>query len=150
MNVKDSSAQVFNWFVNLSTVGGFFGWFGINLTFLFYYRGKKAQGFDRTKTAYYSTLQPYLSIWGVVWNLIFILVNGYAVFFSFDASDFLVSYINIPCFIGLYLFWKVYKRTKVWKPHEMDFVTGVPSMEETETPEVPPVTFLEKVAAVLF
>lgn len=150
MNVKDSSAQVFNWFVNLSTVGGFFGWFGINLTFLYFYRGKKAQGFDRTKTAYYSTLQPYLSIWGCVWCVIFILVNGYAVFFSFDASDFLVSYINIPLFIGLYVFWKVFKRTQIWKPHEMDFVTGIPSMEETETPEVPPVTFLEKVAAVLF
>jgi len=150
MNVKDSSAQVFNWFVNLSTVGGFFGWFGINLTFLFYYRGKKVQGFDRTKTAYYSSLQPYLSIWGVTWCLIFILINGYDVFFAFNASGFLVSYINIPLFIGLFVFWKVFKRTQVWKPHEMDFVTGIPSMEETETPEVPPTTFLEKVAAVLF
>ncbi|KLO19293.1 general amino acid permease 1 [Schizopora paradoxa] len=150
MNVKDSSAQVFNWFVNLSTVGGFFCWFGINLTFLYYYRGKKAQGFDRRKTAYYNVLQPYLSIWGVTWCVIFILINGYDVFFSFDASDFLVAYINVPIFIGLYVFWKVFKRTKIWKPHEMDFVTGIPSMEETETPEIPPRTFLEKVAAVLF
>ena len=90
-----------SWFVNLSTVGGFFGWFGINLTFLFYCtyftvrpincfankfgpdRGKKVQGFDRTKTAYYSRLQPYLSIWGVSWCTLFILINGYDVFFAF-------------------------------------------------------------------
>ena len=108
------------------------------------------QGFDRTKTAYYSTLQPYLSIWGVTWCTIFILINGYDVFFAFKASDFLEAYINIPLFIGLYVLWKVVKRSKVWKPHEMDFVTGIPSMEETETPEVPPKTFWEKVAAILF
>jgi amino acid transporter len=45
------------------------------------------------------------------------------VFFDFNASDFLVAYINIPLFAILYVGWKVYRRTKVWKPAEMDFVT---------------------------
>jgi yeast amino acid transporter len=31
--------------------------------------------------------------------------------------------VNIPIFAGLYIFWKLYKRTRVWKPLEMDFVT---------------------------
>jgi len=31
--------------------------------------------------------------------------------------------INIPLFAGLYVFWKVAKKTKVWKVDEMDFVT---------------------------
>ena len=31
--------------------------------------------------------------------------------------------INIPIFFGLYAFWKVVKKTKVWRPEEMDFVT---------------------------
>ena len=48
------------------------------------------------------------------------------------------------------MFWKVFKRTQIWKPHEMDFVTGIPTLEETEVPEVPPTTFLGKVASVLF
>lgn len=34
MNVSVGSEQVFNWFVNLSTVGGFFAWWSINLTYL--------------------------------------------------------------------------------------------------------------------
>ena len=58
--------------------------------------------------------------------------------------------INIPLFIVLYVGFKVVKRTKVWKPHEMDFVTGIPTIEETEVPEVPPVTIPQKIAAVLF
>ena len=57
------------------------------------------------------------------WCTLFILVNGFAVFFEFNASDFLVAYINIPIFAVLYIGWKVYRRTKVWKPSEMDFVT---------------------------
>ncbi|KAH8116357.1 general amino acid permease 1 [Phellopilus nigrolimitatus] len=150
MNVASSSEQVFNWFVNLTTVAGFFTWLCINITFLFFYRGKKAQGFDRTKSAYYSSLQPWLSIWGAFWCTIFILINGFAVFFDFDASDFLVAYINIPIFFALYAFWKIFKKTKMWKPMEMDFVTGIPTMEETELPEEPPVTIPQKIAAVLF
>ena len=62
-------------------------------------------------------------MWGIFWSTLFILVNGFAVFFEFNASDFLVAYINIPLFAGLYIGWKVYKRTKIWKPQEMDFVT---------------------------
>lgn len=32
----------------------------------------------------------------------------------------------------------------------MDFVTGIPSIEETELPEDPPATILQKIAAVVF
>lgn len=58
--------------------------------------------------------------------------------------------INIPIFFALYFGWKIFKKTKIWKPHEMDFVTGIPSIEETELPEDPPVTILQKIAAVVF
>ncbi|KAI0741392.1 general amino acid permease 1 [Daedaleopsis nitida] len=150
MNVSAGAATVFNWFVSLSTVGGFFGWLSMNITYLFFYRGLKAQGIDRKKLVYYSGLQPWLSIWGVFWITIFILINGLTVFWAFNASDFLTAYINIPFFIALYVFWKLYKRTKIWKPLEMDFVTGIPTIEETELPEEKPTTFWGKVAAVLF
>lgn len=133
----------------------------------------KAQGFDRTKLVYHSKLQPYLSIWGIFWVSIFILVNGIAVFWDFNASDFLTSCmsflfsplfslsithddislqsdINIPLFFLLYIVWKVLKRTKVWKPMEMDFVTGIPTIEETEHPVEPPKNFADKVFQFIF
>ncbi|KAM5536471.1 hypothetical protein V8D89_009907 [Ganoderma adspersum] len=150
MNVSAGAETVFNWFVNLSTVGGFFGWWSMNVTYLFFYRGLKAQGLDRKKLLYYSALQPWLSYWGIFWITIFILINGFSVFFDFTAAGFLTAYINVPLFIALYVGWKVVKRTRVWKPHEMDFVTGIPTIEETEEPEVPPVTLGQKIAAVLF
>ena len=132
-------------------------------------RGMKIQGLDRTKLSYHSRLQPWLSLWGMFWTALFILINGFAVFWKFNASDFLTSCelhsghppssvfpdnvlvdINIPLFFALYFGWKIAKRTSIWKPSEMDFVSGIPSVEETELPEEPPRTILEKIAAKVF
>ncbi|QRV73908.1 amino acid permease [Ceratobasidium sp. AG-Ba] len=150
MNVNTDGSTVFNWLVNLTTIGGFFTWCAINLTFIRFYQGLKAQGIDRTQFVYYSSLQPYLSYWGVFWTTLFIIINGFAVFFDFNASDFFTCYINIPIFFGLYAGWKIWKKTKVWKVEDMDFVTGIPTLAETEAPEVPPKNIGEKIADILF
>lgn len=139
----------------------------MNITYLFFYRGMKAQGFDRKKLVYHSVLQPWLSIWGIFWITIFILINGFTVFFDFTAAGFITSCmclcprflrlytdcnldINIPLFFGLYFGWKIIKRTKIWKTHEMDFVTGIPTLEETELPEQPPRHIGDKIFNILF
>ncbi|KAH7890981.1 amino acid permease/ SLC12A domain-containing protein [Phlebopus sp. FC_14] len=150
MNISSGAETVFNWLVSLTTVGGFFSWGSINLTYLFFYRGLKYQAIDRKKLHYWNPLQPYLSIWGVGWCIFFVLINGFYVFWNFKASDFITCYINIPLFFAFYFFWKISKKTKIWKPEEMDFVTGIPTVEETETPEIPPQGFWQKLAAILF
>jgi amino acid transporter len=50
----------------------------------------------------------------------------------------------------LFIGWKIAKKTRIWKPEEMDFVTGIPTLEETEIPEVPPKNVFEKIAAIIF
>ncbi|KAJ7065372.1 general APC amino acid permease [Mycena amicta] len=150
MNISAGAETAFNWFVNISTTGGFLGWFSINLTFVFFQRGMTAQGYDLKKNVYNNVLQPYLAYWGIGWTVFFILINGYAVFFKFNASIFFTAYINIPIFAAMYFGYKIVYRTKIWKPLEMDFVTGIPTVEETELPPDPPVTILEKVGAALF
>jgi amino acid transporter len=125
-------------------------------------------GIDRTQFIYYSGLQPWLSYWGVFWTALFILINGFAVFFKFNPSDFVTACmyslllsrvlpthlyypdINIPIFFLLFVGWKIYKKTKFWKADDMDFVTGIPSVAETEAPEVPPRNLGEKIANILF
>ena len=124
--------------------------FVVDTTYIGFYRGLKAQGIDRTKFAYYSRLQPFLAIWGTFWLTILILINGFDGFWNFTASGFLTSYINIPLAIALFVGWKVVKRTRWWRPDEMDFVTGIPTMEDTEHPEPPPGTLLGKIADKLF
>jgi len=150
MSVSNGSATVFNWFVNLSTTAGFASWFSINLTYIYFHRGQKAQGFDLKKNVYNNPLQPFVAYWGCFWTLFLTLVNSFDVFFNFNAGGFLTGYLNIPIFAGLYFGYKIYKRTSIWKPEQMDFVTGIPSLEETEKPEVPPKNLLERIANFVF
>lgn len=144
----------------------------MNVTYLRFYKGLKVQGIDRTKFSYYSSLQPYLAWWAVCWLTFFILINGYAVFWVWKTDDFITAYINIPIFIVPYVFWKFFKRTRAWRPEEMDFVTvrcfrvvqffygcltsakksfqAIPTLEETEEPEEIPTTVWGKIGSWLF
>ena len=109
-----------------------------------------AQGFDLKQNAYNHPWQPYISYWGVFWTAVFILITGFKVFWKFNVSDFFTAYVNIPIFVCLYFGYKIVHKTKIWKPEEMDLVTGIPTVEETEIPEVPPKNLLEKIGAVIF
>lgn len=132
-------------------------------------RGHKAQGRDRTQLAYWNPLQPGLAIWGVFWTMIFILFNGYQVFFEWNTQNFLTAYINIPIFFGLWIGWSLYMRQPFWRGEEMDFVTvcltasafanmlahsrdsqGIPTIEETDSPEEPPRNLGEKIFNAVF
>lgn len=143
LSVSKTANQVFNWLQALTTTGGFFAWLTMNITFLRFYSGCKAQGIDRTKLSYYNRLQPWLSYWGIFWITIFILTTGFYAFFpgQFTASSFLTNYLCIPIFAGLFFGYKIFYRTRFWRANEMDFWTGIPSNEETEGDYVPPTTF---------
>ncbi|CCM02658.1 uncharacterized protein FIBRA_04762 [Fibroporia radiculosa] len=150
MSISAGADTVFTWLVNLSTTGSFFSWGAMNVTYLRFYKGLHVQGFDRSKFAYWSRLQPFAAWWAIFWLSFFILVNGFEVFWGFTATAFFTDYVNIPIFLGLYAFWKIFKRTKAWKANQMDFVTAIPSLEETDVPEVLPATLLGKITAILF
>ncbi|KAF8273091.1 general amino acid permease 1 [Lactarius quietus] len=150
MNVSSGAGKVFDWFVNLSTSAGFIIWWSINVTYIRFWRGHKVQGRDRTELAYWNPLQPGLAIWGAFWTSIFILVGGYKVFFRWNIQSFLTAYINIPIFFTLWVGWTLYMRRPFWRAHEMDFVTGIPTIEETDAPEEPPRNLTEKIFNALF
>jgi amino acid transporter len=131
LNVNISSGNVFSWFVNLSAVGGLLNWLMIGITYLRFYYGLKAQGLER-HGGYRSVFQPYAGMYVVFWSAIFILVSGISVFWRFNGPDFVAAYINLPVFALLYVGWKIFKRTKILPLSQLDFFTGIPSLEETE------------------
>jgi len=150
MNISTSAATVFTWFVSLSTTAGFFTWASINLTYIRFWRGHRAQGRDRTALAFHSALQPGLAVWGLFWTTLFILVNGIAVFFRWDAPAFVTAYLNIPLFAAYWALWRIAKRTRFWRAHEMDFTRGIPSLEETDVPPLPPKDWKERLFNAIF
>ncbi|KIJ91822.1 hypothetical protein K443DRAFT_14081 [Laccaria amethystina LaAM-08-1] len=151
MNISSGAETVFNWFVNLATTAGFSCWFTMNLTYIFFYRGMKEQEFDLRENAYHNSWQPYLAYWGCAWSAIFVFINGLTVFFGkFNVSGFLAAYINIPIVLILYFGYKYTKGTEIVKPGDGDFVSDIPTPEETERPEDPPRNVWERIARILF
>jgi amino acid transporter len=150
MSVSSGAETVFNWFVGLTTTGGLISWFAINLTYARFRAGLVAQGIDPKSNYYHNRWQPYVSYWGMFWTALFVLINGFPVFFVWDTAKFLTSYLNIPIFIVLYLMYKIPKRSKFWRASKMDFYTGIPPISETEAPEREPRNFLERVGEAVF
>ncbi|KIJ06546.1 hypothetical protein PAXINDRAFT_20262 [Paxillus involutus ATCC 200175] len=152
MSLGQGAGTAFRWFVDLTTVGGFLTWGTINLTYIYFYRGLKYHNIDRQDFVYWSAFQPWLSIWGLVMCIFFVLVNGFQVFWHFkrEESDFFASYINIPLFFCLYAYWKIAKKTSVRTVQDRDYTTGIPSIEETETVPNRLHGFWQRLAHVLF
>lgn len=55
-------------------------WFGISVTYVRFYAGMKAQGFDRSTLPYKSRFQPYLGWYGVFSTIIvcFVRITSYS------------------------------------------------------------------------
>lgn len=77
---------------------------------------------------------------------IVLIFNGFdSIAGGWDYKAFLTSYIGFPLFFGLFVFWKIVKRTK-WKTAlEADIFTGKAEIDAMEWPRQEPRNFVEKV-----
>ncbi|KAF9238127.1 general amino acid permease [Melanogaster broomeanus] len=130
MTISTSSGTVFNWFLSLSVVCGLLGWLTINTTYLRYYYGLRLQGVV-PHGIYRSSLQPYASMWAIFWIIFYILVSGISVFWDWNTSQFIASYINLPVFFCLLVGYKFWYKTKIAPLADLDFVSNLPSLEDT-------------------
>ncbi|KAM0706311.1 hypothetical protein Q7P35_005637 [Cladosporium inversicolor] len=132
LNVSNSGAQVFTWFVNISTISGFIAWIVCLITYL---RFRKAILYnDAYDTLPFKTpLQPYATWIALFVLIILTLTNGFHVFFprNWSAANFLAAYITLPIFLALYVGHKALRRTPfAIKINEIDITTGKKEMDE--------------------
>ncbi|GME74785.1 unnamed protein product [Ambrosiozyma monospora] len=148
LNVSSGSAKVFTWLSNLSTVSGFISWIFISITYLRYRKALAYHGVDDRVT-----FRPRFQIFGAYACIIFFtilsLTNGYAVFFDFNAPDFVAAYITIPIIIVVYICHMLWFRNfRLFSPpEEIDCISGLDEAERQEREYVAPVAknFLEKI-----
>ncbi|KZF19661.1 hypothetical protein L228DRAFT_254282 [Xylona heveae TC161] len=149
LSCSSGANKVFSWFQNLVTIANLFTWISILIAYLRFHKALQAQGVDRNTLVFKSRWQPYTAWFALIYFLVIILFNGWAVFVHGDwnVSDFLVAYIGIPIYLGLYAFWKIVKRTKFVKPEEADIYSGKAILDEEDSkwPEQVPRNFIEKI-----
>ncbi|KAF3931684.1 hypothetical protein ABW19_dt0201870 [Dactylella cylindrospora] len=146
MTVSTGSGNVFNWFANIVTIASLFTWCTICIASIRFNNALKAQGVDRSTLPFRAFGQPYTAWAGLVFFAIIILFNGFAVFTNgnWNVEDFIIAYIGIPIFFGLFFFWKLVKRTKWKRSTEVDLFTGKAAIDNEYWPEQIPKNLLQK------
>lgn len=149
LNVSENGAQVFTWFMNISTISGFIAWIVVMITYLRFRSAMKFRGL--LETLPFRTIgQPYLTWFMLGLVSLLTLTNGFQVFTKgrWNYKDFLAAYITIPAFLLLYVGHKIWFRTPLMKPlEEVDVLTGKKEMDELCEADVEPVpkNWLQKV-----
>ncbi|KAJ5928201.1 hypothetical protein N7466_007157 [Penicillium verhagenii] len=137
MNVSNNAGTVFNWLVNLSSVAGFITWSCINASHIAFMRACAARGISRDDLPYKAIGQPYLAWYGLFFNVLIALTQGFTSFIpTFNVSDFFIAYICVIIFVVLYAGHKLWTRSPFINPAEADLDTGrIEFQKETEIPQ---------------
>lgn len=134
LNVSSSSAEVFFWISNLSSVSTLVVWTAIGITYLRFHQALKYHGIPRSSLPFKSPFQPYLAWFAVIFSAIMALLNGFDAFFPghFSSKTFIPPYIAIPIFGTLYLGYKFVKGTSIIKIEEIDLWSGKEEADRLE------------------
>ncbi|KAK1989128.1 amino acid permease [Colletotrichum cereale] len=124
MNLSADGGVVFDWLLNVTAVAGFISWSCINVCHLRFMAALDAQNIPRSTLPYTAPLQPYLSWYGLFFNVLIILTNGFAVFIEWSTSDFFTAYVSLILFVVLLIGHKLFNRTWPLKAIEADVTTG--------------------------
>lgn len=126
-----SSVTVFYWFVDLTTIAFVLTYTGMLCVFIGWYRALKAQGIDRKQfVPWASPWQPYAAIWAIIIGVTTAIFNGFSTFKPFSVQGFVTSYFGLAFWVVMYVFWKVYHRTKLVNPAEADLYSGKAEVDE--------------------
>ncbi|KAJ5833971.1 hypothetical protein N7474_002282 [Penicillium riverlandense] len=149
LNVSASSAEVFFWISNLSSVSTLIVWTSIAVTYIRFYRGLRHYGISRDTLPFKAPFQPYMAYFAVIFPSTVAFFNGFDAFFPghFSAKTFVPPYIDIPIFVSLFLGYKVVKKTKLVELDDLDLWSGKDEADRLESiwEEPKPRNFIERI-----
>ncbi|KAH7068063.1 amino-acid permease inda1 [Paraphoma chrysanthemicola] len=149
MSVSTGANKVFSWFQNLTTIAQLFTWNSILIAYLGFRKALAAQGVDRSTLVFRAKYQPYIAYTAIVYFTLIIVFNGFKVFTQTpwgpdQLTSFFTAYIGVLIYALLFVFWKVFKRTKWVKAAEADIWTGKAALDAEVWPEQIPRNIIEK------
>lgn len=117
-----AESTVYVWIVAASGLAGFIAWVGIAIC---HYRFRKVfihQGHDLSKLKYTAKWYPFGPILALLMCIIIIIGQGYSCIKpdGVDWQGLIASYIGIPLFVILYVWYKIKHKTKVIPLNEVD------------------------------
>ncbi|KAJ1022913.1 hypothetical protein NDA13_004962 [Ustilago tritici] len=133
INLASGGAQTFSYLVASVTMFGGLTWICILISHIRFMKAMKAQGISRSTLPWRAPLQPYSSYMAVVFTSIVVFFKGWNSFlFAFNWRTFVTNYIGLPIFFLILIGWKLWHRTKIYKPDEVDLLTDVREFDEQD------------------
>lgn len=131
LQLGETASQVLNWITNLITSCQLMNFVVLCVTYVCFFYGLKAQGISRDSLPFKAWYQPYLAIFGGTMSFIMIFVSSYTTFLpgAWTIQSFLFTYLMIFVNIVIFVGFKLIKRTKWKKLHEIDLVSGLREVE---------------------
>lgn len=111
LQLSSSGSSAFNWLLNVTSVAGFLTWGLINACHIRFQKALSVQGIARTTLPYLAPFQPYLSWYGLFFNFLILITNGFTVFIEWNTGDFFAAYVSVMVFVALYVGHKIFNRT---------------------------------------
>lgn len=124
LNLSAEGGRVFNWLLNISGVAGLTTWASTCGSHLAFMRALKVQGISRSELPYLSRFQPYTAWYGLFFNVLITLTQGFTVFINWNVSDFFAAYISVILFVVLWVGHKLWYRQPMVNPAEADLQRG--------------------------
>lgn len=130
-----SAVSVFYWFVDLTTTGLIATYTAMLVVYLGWYRARRAQAGDSSpgvsahpahpsRLPYVAPFGPWPACGALALGCTALLFIGFDAFGPFSAQAFVTSYFCLPYSAGLFIFWKVWRRTRLVSPREADLLAG--------------------------
>ncbi|OCL08744.1 amino acid transporter [Glonium stellatum] len=118
LNVSNSSANVFTWFSNLTSLFTLFGWGLICLSHIRMRYAWKIQGRSPVDLPWKSWTYPYAAWWGLSWCIILMVVEFYLAVWPLgkntSAKTFFANYVSVIAVLIIYLGARIYHGGPWW------------------------------------
>ncbi|TVY39176.1 Arginine permease [Lachnellula subtilissima] len=115
LNLSHSGGTVFNWLQNITAVAGFITWACINGCHIAFMRALAVRKISRDSLPYKSMWQPFFAWYGLFFNVLIIITQGFESFIPWN---------TVILFVVAYVGHKVVMRTKFVSSVEADIDTG--------------------------
>ena len=118
-----SAEVIYIWLLNLSGMTGFIAWLGIAVSHYRFRKGYLAQGGKLSDLPYQASFFPFGPLFAFVLCLIITLGQNYQAFMEerIDWGGVVATYIGLPVFLGIWLAYRLIKRSHFIRYQDMKF-----------------------------
>lgn len=148
MSLGETAGIAFGYLANMTAAAGLISWWGINLLYIRFAAGMRAQGIDRKTLPYwsYANTNSIAAYYAITMISIILFFSGFTVFLKgrWKVGDFVTTYIPLWLFPLLWVGYKLVTKAKFVRADDMDFHTGLAEVEADCYEEPPPRNFIER------